>query len=76
MLPRQCSKVTCVRDARSTLTYDYEGSVMALGPLSPVPAPHSYDLCAEHAGRLTAPAGWELLRHNPNPERGAEQSAG
>jgi hypothetical protein len=25
--------------------------------------PHSYDLCEEHAVRLTAPRGWEVLRH-------------
>ena len=24
--------------------------------------PHSYDLCSEHAGRLTAPRGWEVVR--------------
>ncbi|MBB5962122.1 hypothetical protein FHS22_001381 [Planomonospora venezuelensis] len=24
--------------------------------------PHCYDLCAEHAERLTAPRGWEVVR--------------
>ena len=25
--------------------------------------PHCYDLCLEHAERLTAPLGWEVVRH-------------
>lgn len=33
-----------------------------LGPLSRVSEPHAYDLCREHATRMTAPRGWELLR--------------
>lgn len=38
---------------------------MAIGPLSPTPNPHSYDLCQAHADSLTAPAGWQVLRHSP-----------
>jgi hypothetical protein len=33
-----------------------------LGPLAAYVEPHCYDLCADHADRLTAPMGWELLR--------------
>lgn len=33
-----------------------------LGPLSRSSEPHAYDLCREHATRMTAPRGWELLR--------------
>ncbi|GAA4521628.1 DUF3499 domain-containing protein [Brachybacterium paraconglomeratum] len=33
-----------------------------LGPLSRISEPHAYDLCSEHATRMTAPRGWELLR--------------
>lgn len=33
-----------------------------LGPLSRVSEPHAYDLCREHASRMTPPRGWELLR--------------
>jgi hypothetical protein len=29
--------------------------------------PHCYDLCAEHAERLTAPRGWEVVRLAPEP---------
>ena len=36
-----------------------------LGPLSQLAEPHSYDLCAEHAERLTAPRGWEVVRLTP-----------
>lgn len=33
-----------------------------LGPLARTAEPDVYDLCGEHATRLTAPRGWELLR--------------
>lgn len=33
-----------------------------LGPLATYAEPHTYDLCADHAERLTAPRGWELVR--------------
>lgn len=33
-----------------------------LGPLSRHSEPDAYDLCGEHAARMTAPRGWELLR--------------
>jgi hypothetical protein len=40
-----------------------------LGPLSLKAEPHSYDLCAAHADRLSAPQGWSVLRiHEPEPE--------
>jgi hypothetical protein len=34
-----------------------------VGPLATVREPHSWDLCVGHAGRITAPRGWELVRH-------------
>lgn len=35
-----------------------------VGPLATVREPHSWDLCVTHAGRITAPRGWELVRHS------------
>jgi hypothetical protein len=46
----------------ATLTYVYADSTAVVGPLATYAEPHSYDLCEEHAGRLTAPRGWEVLR--------------
>lgn len=46
----------------ATLTYVYADSTAVLGPLATLAEPHSYDLCAEHADRLTAPRGWEVVR--------------
>ena len=46
----------------ATLTYVYQDSTAVLGPLSVAAEPHSYDLCAPHAERLTAPRGWEVVR--------------
>jgi hypothetical protein len=34
-----------------------------LGPLAATSEPHTYDLCQAHAQSLTAPRGWELVRH-------------
>ncbi len=60
---RPCSKVACVRDAVSTLTYDYADSMAVLGPLSFSAEPHAYDLCAKHSERLSVPVGWQVVRH-------------
>lgn len=40
----------------------YADQTAVLGPLSRTSEPHAYDLCGEHAARLTAPRGWELIR--------------
>ena len=46
----------------ATLTYAYAESTAVVGPLATAAEPHSYDLCARHALRLTAPKGWEIVR--------------
>lgn len=60
---RLCSKVTCAREAVATLTYDYGDQMAALGPLGGSDHPHAHDLCAQHADRLSVPAGWIVVRH-------------
>jgi hypothetical protein len=45
------------------LTYVYADSTAVVGPLAAFPEPHTYDLCEAHARSLTAPRGWELVRH-------------
>ncbi len=47
----------------ATLTFVYMESTAVVGPLATVRDPHSWDLCVLHAGRITAPRGWELVRH-------------
>lgn len=59
---RSCSRTACKEPAVFTLTYVYRDSTAVLGPLAAYVEPHCYDLCAEHADRLTAPKGWELVR--------------
>lgn len=51
----------------STLTYVYADSTAVVGPLAVAAEPHCYDLCGEHAARLTAPRGWEVVRHRADP---------
>jgi Protein of unknown function (DUF3499). len=63
MSNRPCSRAACSNDAVSTLTYVYADSMAVLGPLSTTHEPHSYDLCTVHAERLSAPKGWQVVRH-------------
>lgn len=59
---RQCTRATCTAPAVATLTYVYADSTAVLGPLATNAEPHSYDLCAAHAQRLTVPRGWDVVR--------------
>jgi hypothetical protein len=35
---------------------------VVVGPLATYAEPHTYDLCFEHAERMTAPRGWDVVR--------------
>lgn len=59
---RRCSRIACADAAIATLTYVYADQQAVVGPLAPVHEPHCYDMCREHAARLTAPRGWEVVR--------------
>ncbi len=61
-LSRKCTKTGCRQSAVATLTYVYSDQSAVLGPLATYAEPHTYDLCADHASRLTAPRGWEVVR--------------
>ncbi|MGV9478787.1 DUF3499 domain-containing protein [Gordonia aichiensis] len=61
-LPRQCCRPACSRSAVATLTFVYAESTAVIGPLATSDEPHSWDLCEEHARRITVPRGWEMLR--------------
>ena len=61
-LSRRCSRTACGGSAIATLTYVYSDQTAVLGPLATYAEPHTYDLCADHAERLTAPRGWEVVR--------------
>lgn len=59
---RDCSKTGCTRPAVSSLTFVYEDSTLVVGPLARTADPNAYDLCEEHAARMTPPRGWTMLR--------------
>ncbi|MEU5562250.1 DUF3499 domain-containing protein [Micromonospora musae] len=61
--PRRCSRNACPRQAVATLTYVYNESTAVVGPLAAFAEPHTYDLCEPHARSLTAPRGWDVVRH-------------
>ncbi len=63
-VPRRCCRPGCPHYAVATLTFVYSDSTAVVGPLANAHEPHSWDLCVSHAGRITAPRGWELVRHS------------
>lgn len=67
-MARRCSRPGCKQDAVCTLTYVYRDSTAVLGPLAAYVEPHCYDLCDGHAGRLTVPLGWDVVRLPVPPE--------
>ncbi|BBX95160.1 hypothetical protein MLAC_04540 [Mycobacterium lacus] len=62
-VPRRCCRPGCPHYAVATLTFVYSDSTAVVGPLATAREPHSWDLCVGHARRITAPRGWELVRH-------------
>jgi hypothetical protein len=64
---RLCSRTACKHPPVYTLTYVYRDSTAVLGPLAAYVEPHCYDLCEKHAGRLTAPRGWDVVRLPMDP---------
>lgn len=72
---RRCSRTACTSPAVATLTYVYADSTAVVGPLAVQAEPHTYDLCDAHAVRLTAPRGWEVVRHEPDPQQVALRSS-
>ena len=63
----------------ATLTYDYAGSTAVIGPLARAAEPHSWDLCANHADRITVPADGTLCAAptaSPCPPRAGTDRAG
>ena len=70
---RRCCRPGCPNRAVATLTYVYADSTAVVGPLPAEQNPHAWDLCAAHALRITAPLGWDLVRH-PDIDVSAEDS--
>jgi hypothetical protein len=66
-VPRRCCRPGCPHYAVATLTFVYSDSTAVIGPLATTREPHSWDLCASHSSRITAPRGWELVRHSGPP---------
>ena len=56
----------------ATLTYAHSQAVAFIGPLTPAEEPHSWDLCGDHADRITPPVGWRLVRQFEEPEVAVE----
>ncbi|MBM7815783.1 hypothetical protein JOE56_000477 [Brevibacterium paucivorans] len=69
---RTCNKPNCGAPATRTLTYVHADACVVIGPLAVRAEPGAHDLCAEHAQRLKAPVGWQLISLEPGespPER-------
>ncbi len=57
---RQCSRSGCSNAAAVTLSYHYGQSQVWIDRLWPEREPHMYDMCEQHAERLSVPRGWHL----------------
>lgn len=64
---RTCARPGCRRYADRTVTVDYDGRMLVVGPLQAASRQGaiegSYDLCDPHAARATGPEGWTVVRH-------------
>jgi hypothetical protein len=67
---RQCSRSGCADAAAVTLSYHYGSSQVWIDYLTPEREPHMYDMCAQHAERLSVMRGWHL-----EDRRGARRGA-
>lgn len=56
----------------ATLTFVYAESTAVIGPLSANDEPHSWDMCSQHADRITVPVGWEMIRSESGFNQPAE----
>ena len=61
-MDRRCSRNGCNERAVATLTFAYADSTAVLGPLAASAEPGGYDLCARHAGSMSVPKGWDVIR--------------
>lgn len=57
-MARLCSRPTCSNPSSATMSYDYAGHTVWLDDLAAELDPNSYDLCPQHADRLSVPQGW------------------
>ncbi|HNI70229.1 MAG TPA: DUF3499 domain-containing protein [Marmoricola sp.] len=74
-IQRRCSRAACDAQATTTLTFVYADQTAVVGPLATYAEPHAYDLCEQHAQRLSAPQGWEVIRlaHDVDPQPSADE---
>jgi hypothetical protein len=52
--------VGCAEPASTTLAFEYSRGVAWLRDLDRERDPHCYDLCEQHANRVSVPSGWSL----------------
>jgi hypothetical protein len=60
-LVRECAKLECRQPAEATAALRYRERVLWIGDLLPQRDPNLFDICGDHAARLTAPYGWSRL---------------
>lgn len=75
---RTCSRPGCRRYADRTVTVDYAEQLLVVGPLQPASRrgaiEGSYDLCEPHADRHAGPAGWRIVRYEPDGRAGGART--
>lgn len=74
---RTCARPACPSTATVTLSYSYDDRTVVLDDLSSEPHPMIHDLCARHAGSVSAPVGWTVEdRRRADAARAGHRGAG
>lgn len=73
---RTCHHAACTAPPLVALVFRYDTRQVWLRPLGAEAHPAVYELCADHADRLTVPRGWERIDERGRPTTPAPASAG
>jgi hypothetical protein len=66
-MKRACVRPGCDRAAVALMSYDYAGRSVWIDELPTEAHPHTYELCAPCAERMTPPRGWVLTDMRARP---------
>lgn len=66
-MTRTCARTGCAGSAAATLSFNYQQRTVWIERRSDEPHPSTYDLCADHAERISVPVGWSLTDCRERP---------
>ena len=67
-MTRVCARPGCANPASFTFVFSPADRTVWIGVLDDHPRSVGHDLCDVHAGRFSAPSGWDVEDERPAPE--------